>query len=42
MEGLFWSETKQWNVQLLTDAFSFEEVELIRSIPLSVQDVEDK
>lgn len=40
--GLFWSDTKQWNVQLLNDVFSFEEVDLIRSIPLSVRDVEGR
>lgn len=42
MENLIWNVSKQWNFQLLNDLFSLEEVELIRSIPLSVRDVKDR
>lgn len=42
VDGLFWNESKQWDIQLLNDLFSSEEVELIRSLPLSLRNVGDR
>lgn len=41
VDGLFWNGSNFWDVQLLDELFSSEEVELIRSIPLSLRYVED-
>lgn len=42
VDGLFWMKLKQWNVPLLYDLFSPEKIDLIRSLPLSIRDVEDR
>lgn len=42
VEGLFWMESKQWNVGLLNELFSQEEVDLIRGIPLSLRNIADR
>lgn len=42
VDKFFWVESKQWNVQLLNELFSPEEVALIRGIPLSLRDTIDR
>lgn len=41
VDKLFWVDSKQWNVQLLNDLFSPEEVTLIRVIRLGLRDTID-
>lgn len=42
MDCLFWNELKHWDIQLLNVLFSPEEVDLIRNLPLSMQNVKDR
>lgn len=42
IKDLFFTKSKQWNVQLLLGLFSQEEVDLIYGIPLSLRDCEDR
>ena len=42
VETLLRMEPKQWNVRLLNECFSQEEVDLIRGIPLSLRNVADR
>ena len=42
VDNLFWLNSKQWNIQLLNELFSQEEVDLICDIPLSIRDEEDR
>lgn len=42
MKSLIWEDHKQWNVSLLDELFSYEEVELIQGIPLSIRNIADR